>query len=391
MVPPLRAFLSLVVLLASSAELAGQSGTRERWPRALDGRRALGADTPPDELLALFRQPDAEDEAFLAELLALVPALEVLEETTAGLYRARELFEVCARGSTELDEFARAFQALAADPEAALAPRDARAHAFARAALDTRVRARLALLEGWRADAADLRSGLALLAAQADGPSRLTPAEVNASAARIDLAAALLRGRLKDLESLREAPTSAASVDPAELARLFDWLDLPDRIERRAAILESLATAEAGARRLLSLTWTARVRHAAERALAAREERLARAERRLADALLWRPDTPEGRAAPAEIARETKTTRRRTALGSARSGLHDDPLGQDLTWTVAELERHFGNSWEAASAYDRWLALRGIRAHDEGTWPRAGLDERERDAVWYVQLFAPGD
>ena len=310
-------------LAAALALVAGgvQGRVEDERPRAPDGARGLGVETELTELLRLFYQPDEADEALLAELFELGPALGIAEATTLALYRTRGLFAVLdAHEDETLDALHARLSALDADPETYLAGPVATARAWARLLLDTRLRVRAWLFRGWRDEVRQVEAGLAVLRANTEGWARLSAEETRNLATRVDLASALLRARIRDLGALREAPDAPSEVDEADVERLLSVLALGPGPERLAALerehLRVLDEVER-MRALLSST-------ALEAELAGwlrwRAAEDARALTLSEEARVWHPGTEEGAAAPAEIRRLKKTTRRREALGRALAG-----------------------------------------------------------------------
>ncbi len=361
---------------------------QDHRPLAPDGRRGIGMESELADVLRLFRQPDEEDAAFLRELGRLENDVEILAEGAAELYRRRGYFDLLeARDEQTLERLHTVFREHALDPREVLSggANDARARAFATMMLDARFRARMELLEGRRFDADEIRLGLAVLKAATDGWVRPSESEARNVALRVDVAAALLRARFKDLEALREAPLSLPDVDPGDLEALLARPEgeAPDELRR---FLGDVAMREAlRVERMWELFFTPRLQADTAEWLEWRRARAAVAARAAEEVRLYRPDTAEGQAAPPEIQRLTKTKRRRVAYGRALEGLANDPLDADLAYAAGVLARYVGGTLEALSHYDRFLALRGIRSHDHNTYKDRELTPEEDDALFYVQ------
>ena len=75
----------------------------------------------------------------------------------------------------------------------------------------------------------------------------------------------------------------------------------------------------------------------------------------------------------------------RWAHFKAREGLAIDPLDEDLTWVAAHAIEFLVGPIESRSLFDRFLALRGLRAHDYRTLKGRDLDGREEEALEVVQ------
>ena len=84
-----------------------------------------------------------------------------------------------------------AFRELARDPDPLLFTRDRRTIPFARMHLDTRFRVRMGLLDGWEREAGEVRKGLQVLGATADGFVALSDEEAHNAALRVDFAASV--------------------------------------------------------------------------------------------------------------------------------------------------------------------------------------------------------
>ena len=89
---------------------------------------------------------------------------------------------------------------------------------------DTRLRARAHVLEGWSYDVLQFRRGIALLRANTDGFVGMAENELQIVAGRVDLAAARLRARVKDLAALREQGTEN-EVSKEDVERLVCALE----------------------------------------------------------------------------------------------------------------------------------------------------------------------
>jgi hypothetical protein len=360
--------------------LAAEAPVRAQAP---DGERGLGADARLATLLALFRQPTDEDEAFLRGLRELLRSVEILARTTEGLYRGRRAFDLLeGRQSPDLATLHASFRAFLVDPAPALATGDARARAFARLLLDARFRARASVLEDWRRDAEEVRRGLALLHAETDGFVRLRESEGRTIARRVDLAAALLRARFKDLEALRESQGSASEVHAEDVERLLALA------REGGSLAPVLAQADERVQRLRSVLFTTRLVRAVQAELDWRAEADRGARQAADDAFLWLPDTREGSEAPPEIARFKKTTRRREGYLRAQECLSKDPFDDRVAYAAAVAARAIAGTVQALDFYDRFLALRGIREYDDRTWRLKGLTDEEGEAIVFLQQNA---
>jgi hypothetical protein len=217
-----------------------------------------------------------------------------------------------------------------------------------------------------------------------DGYADLGQDVLSAIARRADLAATRLRAVLLDLEALRE--DEAFAVDPA--------LEALVRGERGAVPGARAALAELDRRcaRLSSSLFTTRLleRPTVRAELEWRAGVRAAGDAALANVRVLMPDTAEGRAAPRDVARLSGSERRRYASVAAQEALRVDPLNEELNWYAAESLDFLWGLIESRRYYDRYLALRGIRAHDARSYRYADLDPRGRRAVERVQApFTP--
>jgi len=373
---------------ASGAMGASGAMPAREEPSAPDGRRGLGESSTLSDLLALFRNPAPEDEVFLAELSGLEQELAVLLATVEATYRVRGWFEVVdPRREDALAALHERFRVFRNDLEAELTGGGRDVRALAEMHLDARFRARAAAIAGVERDVREVRRGLRLLSAPTDGWVRLSEEEAQDVAGRVDLAAALLRARAKDLRALREAPGAPSEVDAGDLDELLALAALEPGAERSALFARAAAEGAARERAASEMLFTTRLRAQVSQDLEERAagERIAR--ERADQAALWLPGDGQERDLPRDIRRASKTDRRQRALALVREGLDGDPFDDGLAWTAAGLARILSGDLEALSYYDRFLALRGRRAHDERTWPPEGLDEREDEAVYYIQLI----
>jgi len=382
---PVLGALALPPVLAQDVLILPAAATEGVAP---DGRRGLLGEPDLKEVLGLFRRPDDADELFLTRLQALENEVRVLAATTRGVYLERDYFDLLGVGeATTLEALHDAFQNWAGNPEAVLRRRDRSSSAFAVMFFDARLRARMEILAGWEQDGAEIRAGLAVLRGNTDGFVRSSEAEARHIAARLDLAAALLRARFKDLEALREAPGSAAQVKQSDVQAYLAIPDLADPGERKRA-LGLAATAQAReVSRLRSLLFTTELRGSAARWIAWRGERDALAAELTARARLLLPGRLARLDIPADIARMTATKRRREAWRVAKSGLVEDPFGQELAYIAAVAARDVGGSTEAVQFYDRFLALRGQRTHDDRNRRGRTLTAEENEAIAFIQDY----
>ena len=347
---------------------------------APDGEHGLGSTTPLADLLERFRKPDASDQLLFRALRDLRTDLELAEAQTLRLYEQRGIDRLAGpHGARNLEEVHQAFLDQSLEPAASLNQPLPQAVAFADAFLDPRFRTRLWLLEDWRADLEEVTAGVAVIQAASDGYVQLGESEARSVALRVDLAAALLRARVKDLDALREKLNDPLDVDPQARLELFNAA----AAEGASTGLADIAQREGQrAARMRELLFSADLRSEVSSWIAWRASRRISAERALQETLRLQPGGDE------ERRKTSKTDQRREALEEARRGLGQDPLDPELAYQVAELCLFVGGRLEAASGYDRFLALRGIRAHEADSYDVRELDEEELRALSFLTEFA---
>src|SRR5260221_7403949 len=234
---------------------------------------------------------------------------------------------------------------------------------------------------------ADLRAGLAVLTAQLDGFVDLHEDEAEAITRRVDLAAARLRAAKLDLEALREDAKAATAGESwgKDLEALYESIRTEDA-ERRARelpeILDRLEQREAG---MASALFTTRLETKLELELEDRRKAIAAASGLLRGIRGYFPGTPESERAGPEITRLSKSKRYAEAGKSAAHGLREDPLNEELNWLAGETSDLLSGAIEAKRFFDRYLALRGIRAHDHRTYKDRKLSREEKRALDAVQ------
>jgi hypothetical protein len=254
---------------------------------------------------------------------------------------------------------------------------------------DTRFNVRLELITNFEFEAREVRAGLFVLRGTGDGWVQLTPEETRAILTRIDLAASLLRALRSDLLALR-ATDETSTEDPEEVRELLELERLRTEAERLVALAEIRARCDERVERMRQALFQTRLLPKVRTLLTWREGDLRQAEPLRAAALAHLPDTPEGRAAKGGIEKLARHERMRYALVYGQEGLVFDPLDEVAAWAAAEgIDFLWGNR-ESRPYYDRFLALHGIRAHDQRTIQGRELDAREERALYVVQLpWAP--
>lgn len=377
-----------MLLLAASLLCSPVLATAEH-PLAPDGRRGFGAAATTDEVRVVVLARDGEDAEFLAGLRELEPGVRAILEMLSEDARARGLDALLAperRRDLDLAELHAALRTALAAPEPVLDAGDDRARALAEMLLDERLRARVWVLEEFEDVARELRRGLAVLVATAEGYVVLGDRERGLIGVRVDLAASRLRALTNDLAVLR----------PPDLDREGRRARADAAAELLAATPEErasrLGAAGGQAERMTSMLFTARLlaREDVARLLEQREAARHEAGRFRQAALEYLPDTPEGEAAPPQITELQKHERLRLAGLSGRAGMAHDPLDEVCVFAAAHAENYAWGSERARHLFDHYLALRGIRPSDHRTLRGRELTAWESEALAVVSVLGGG-
>lgn len=383
----------LASLLAALLALGSAAQKVER-PLAPDGKPGLGDASTLRQLLEGARVTHDEGRAFVGELLGLAAEVRLQQSAAAEGYRAAGYFEL-AVGADDLETLGEVLRAAQADPVRALSGGGARARTLATALLDTRLRARTRLGQGLELDAREVSAGLAVLRGADEGFVQLEEREAQAIARRVDLAASRLRSRRIDFLALRSRSAPGAKApnpphEPPDVAALLAAAADPDAVRARRACAPLLQKADEHAELMWSALASARLEAQTEEDLAWRERSLTEAARLRKEALTYLPETPEGRAAPMEIASLRKHERVRWSGFRAREGLAHDALDDVLAYAAAHAADFQWGSIESRPLFDRFLVLRGIRHYDSRTLQGRKLDPWEEEALLSVQkAFEP--
>jgi hypothetical protein len=376
-----------LVLAILAAPLPAQS-REARDALAPDGHRGLGASTPLKEILPLFRERHGRDAEFLEELGRLSGDVRLQLAGEKERCRALGAFDLVGpRPESSLAELYETFRRAERDPMDVLGSGGAAARAFALLLADTRFRVRMQIVSGWERDARELVASLAVLRAVTDGFVQLDVEEARNVSARADLAASRLRALRQDLRALRTDASIEAQL--AELEAGAAAVVAIPRVEDIRARWEAWERSRDGAlalaERMRAALFTARLEPRIAPLLQWRERLHEAAAAKRGEALALLPDTPQGREAPADVQALGRSKRMQWALMRAREGLLHDPLDEELVWIAAHTSDFLWGLIESRPLYDRYLALRGIRAHDDRTVRSRKLEPRELEALEAVQ------
>lgn len=352
-------------------------------PRAPDGAPGFGHGRTRRELERFLRSNAPADRAFLAGLSELARDVELELEALSDGYEERGWYTLLGDGPATPERLGLRFRELALDVPRALRAGNTAADVMARLLTDPRFRARASAIEGVGSELADVRGALQLLQAQTEGWVDLSDAEVALLCDRCDLAAARLRAIRLDLQALRELPCAIGASAPwqvdHERLRMFSRTHDHVRIERDLdPILVRLEAAEDAMRRPL---FTAAFAHEYQRDLAARELARDQAQELLPAARALDPDGVSGSGASKSVAALGKSERRQRAARLAAQASGYDPLDQEAIWLAASTSDAAFGLFESRRWFDRYLALRGIRSHDDRTYRGRELTVEEKRAL----------
>jgi len=131
---------------------------------------------------------------------------------------------------------------------------------------------------------------------------------------------------------------------------------------------------------------SSRLRSALSAELVARAEALEKAAGRIPELDMLIPDRISEELVRGEIRNMSKQDRHSLALRHALQGLAEDPFSPELTFYAAVATDWVADPTLSRPWFDRYLALRGIRAHDHRTYQGRKLEQDEQRALDVVQL-----
>ncbi|MAF64379.1 MAG: hypothetical protein CMJ84_01795 [Planctomycetes bacterium] len=377
----LVAALVLATLPCAASGPAGWDGEH----LAPDGRPGLGVTRSARELGRLFHPSDDAERRMLAGIIGLEGDILVLREESVRAYRAAGYFDLLGAG--ELDELHGAFPSFRSE---VLEHVGRGGEVAARLFLDLRFRLRRGLLDRFEHEAREVRDGLALLRASAEGFVLLKDVEAQRIAGRVDLASALLRALRLDLEALRQTGSTHAPGVPDEgwCEELLLLAAAPDTARTGLADLERRLE-ERRTRLAAALFFPRAASHSAE-ACALRAGASDQAVLALPGIRELLPETEEGRTARPEVAALAASHRHARALRLAVEALALDPLNEELCYLAGVAGAFLLDPREVRAWFDRYLALRGIRAGDDRTYRDRALSAEEARALAAVQSVGLG-
>ncbi len=366
--------------------IAAQS-SRSEWGVAPDGQRGFGTARKLRDLERLLRSTDRDDKATLAALRALPGEVDALAASAAEHARFHKYTQLLERDDPQtLEQLGVAFRAAQANVEARLARGNTSA-VLGRMLVDLRFRVRARAAQGLALEVRELSSALGLFGAQVDGYANLNDREVDLVARRADLAASRLRAIKLDLTALRvDAATEQSDIDSAgDRERLQSALALADRAQRGAELVRVLTALEQREERAAAVLFTVHLEPKVQALVRARAQAKDRASAAIAIVRAAMPDTPEGRKAPPDVRELSKASRYTLAARAGAEALAVDPLSDELCYLVAVSTDFQWGIRDSRQWFDRYLALRGIRANDHRTYKDRQLTADERRALEALQ------
>ncbi|MCY3004226.1 MAG: hypothetical protein NTV21_20720 [Planctomycetota bacterium] len=375
----------LLVAIASAGPRAGDGAL------APDGKRGFGPEASLTETLAIVRATHEADQQFLKELDGLPSEVEVLSTAALERYRQRGYLKLVERSKEASLALVHAeLKATLEHPFEALGD-GARGELAAKLVCDVRLRLRARVLANLVLPTKELHNALAVLRGATNGLVLLSTADVRCIAVRADLAASELRALRSDLLALRQSG-GEAEID----TRAQGLIDLVRASEgepvRRAGLERELAELQALEDGMAASLFSERLRTEQHELFEWRQRLFEESVPLRDEALLWLPDGEQPSKPPRDVERLSKSERMRGAGARSFSALALDPLDVDACWVAAHSSDFIYGITESRTWYDRFLALRGIRAHDHRTYADRKLDAREREALDAVQraLLGPG-
>lgn len=351
---------------------------------APDGHRGLGAETSARDLQKLLRSDAEEDTAFVAHLFGLTHELRVLVGMVETGYRDAGYFDGFELTERDLFRLHDAFYARLDTARESLEAGEGFPPEMARLWADVSFVLRSELLLEFPTDAAELSGGLALIVAHGQGFADLRPFEVEGITRRVDLAAARLRAVQLDLVSLLETESWQQTAEEEEraLLALAAEADPDRRLQEFRRIEDALKQRFERARSALNLP---RLEPGTRVALSDRWRRIDEGLHALARVRVLVPDTPEGAEAPEDVRALSKSERYGAALREALDALGHDPLNAELCYFAGLSADFLHGPRESLRWFDRFLALRRIRGHDDRTYRHKRLTAEEQHALNVVQ------
>lgn len=381
-VPSLSAGVALLMLLA------GVSSAQVETPKAPDGRPGLAGRGKAHDLgRVLVRPKTAAERQLVGDLLGLEAALELRLALAARKLGERRCMGLVADSATgTLKEQMARFDELASRTTTELAVGDDRARSFAVCLLDPAYGVRHTALAGIERELTEVSAGLAILLASQSGFVSLSDDEAALIARRVDRSAALLRTLNSDMDLLDASDFAGGPIDEIAVEALVAAARTSSQGVRSRLIKAQLDPIQEKVARMAASLSSSRLRSALSAELVTRATALEEAAARIPELDMLIPGRIAEELVPEEIRRMSKQDRHSLALRHALEGLAEDPFSPELTFYAAVATDWVTDSTRSRPWFDRYLALRGIRAHDHRTYQGRKLELDEQRALDVVQL-----
>ena len=397
---------AVVFALVATSNLNGSSSSviLDGDSLAPDGQPGFGAPSELRDILKMFRKSGAKPQPLLVHLRSLEPDLDALMQSIEADYLERGYFDLLpAAEGRSLRALHDRYGAYAADPLSVGTQPERVAQSFARMYFDKRFRLRRWLILALEPELTELRDGLALFEAAARSLVIFNESQTRNLVKRLDLSAAQLRAARADLQILHEPRGSSSPPEGAfpqdafpqdvmaQRARFLDLLNLGDRHQREAGLDELRAEADAAEAKMRSVLFMERLREQIEPILLWRKLANQDARELLELARDASPEQTEKAQASREVAKLSKSKRRKLARKYALEGLDLNPLDAELAWIAGSMSRYVYGEVESGAYYDRFLVLHRIIFLDAASFSGRELSEREQKALRFVMsLYASG-
>lgn len=380
-------------LLVATLGAPQSSWAAQEDPKAPDGKPGLGSERSANELGRLFVSPDDQAEALLRELHELPSDILIQREGVRRAYRTAGYFDLLGRGhELELSTLHEEYQRQNLDAMGALMGSDRSSGPFMEMFLDSRFQVRMGHLDRFEFEARELRKGMRVVHASQEGFFDLRDSEAKNISSRIDLSAAILRSIQLDLDALRDRGDQRApgAADPAWMAELIGLTKLKDESERVRAFeaLEEKVDRRRG--QLETSLFLPRLMKKVALQVDKRDAYAAQALQHLERTKQYLLLPPFDEDPPRQIKDMSINERHRFALSDSVRGLAADPLNEELTYLTGIATEMIYSPRESRMWFDRYLALRGIRAQDSKTTRNRELTKEESYALERVMQAFTG-
>jgi len=364
--------------------LSGAAFAQEKAP---DGRPSLAWRGGAQELSRVLVRPRTPEEKLLAaDLFGLEAAVMLRLSLAARELRPRGCMALIEDAeSGRFLELTQRYEELSQRSSTELAVGDERARGLGVCLLDPAFGVRYRAVKGVSEELTEVRSGLAILVATQVGYASLSDEEALIIAQRVDRSAALLRSMMLDLDLLGASDFAGEPVSTLAVDELIKAARKRGQEERKRALSALLSPVEAVIQRMAGSLSGVRLRAALSADLASREAARARAALHLEELARLVPGRLPEKDVPVEVLKMNKQERFEVAMRHAAAGLSEDPFSPELCFYMALSTDWLVDRVRSRSWFDRFLALKGVRAHDHRTYQGKELSEDVQFALDAVQ------